>query len=126
MSDFTFLFNRKGALYPLDFASTIPANSKQANSSNEQSTEETSSASTASKVKAQLMSEWPFNNIFDSTLVHLCSKVIVSMPTREIERITDLIPTELFVPLFKASLYPVKDNAIDVRVKKKKIITMIC
>jgi hypothetical protein len=139
MADFTFLFNRKGALYPLDFAALTPNRPNSTNNPNELqqqqqeeptpsnsdvSTEADTSAATrtlllsslpkTTKPAAAMTSEWPFNNMFDSTLVHLCSKVIVSLPTKEINRITDIIPAELFVPLFKASLYPVKDNSIDV------------
>jgi hypothetical protein len=106
MADFTFLFNRKGALYPLDFAASAPPARAVATDSQ---------LNPAAPIKpVQTTSEWPFNSMFDSTLVHLCAKVVVSMPSAEIERITDLIPAELFTALFKASLYPVKDNAIDV------------
>lgn len=93
MADFTFLFNRKGAIYPLDFSTT------------------------ASPRLAQLNTEWPFNNLLDSTLVHLCCKVLVNMPPRDFDRVTENIPVELFVPLFKATLYPVRDTAIDVSAK---------
>lgn len=62
--------------------------------------------------------EWPFNNLLDSTLVHLCCKVIVNMPTKQIDKIADIVPAELFLPLFKASLYPVKDNVIDILINK--------
>jgi hypothetical protein len=124
MADFTFLFNRKGALYPLDFTSSTSTNRPNSSDPNEStnasqetvtSTDTSANNSNSSRARcAPQTSEWPFNSMFDSTLVHLCSKVIVSMPTKEIDRITDIIPAELFVPLFKASLYPVKDNSIDV------------
>jgi hypothetical protein len=111
MSDFTFLFNRKGALYPLDFTSC----NKNSQCKNTETSSEAQKPNNNIQSTGLSTSEWPFNSIFDSTLVHLCSKVIVNMPNKEIDRITDSIPAELFVPLFKASLYPVKDNAIDVR-----------
>ena len=121
MSGFTFLFNRKGALYPIDFSvfNSITENTTP-NNANLNSDYETNSEHNLNNRQAQqkITSEWPFNSINDSSLVHLCSKVIVSMPTSEIDRITNLIPAELFIPLFKASLYPVKDNAIDVSLIK--------
>lgn len=95
MADFTFLFNRKGAIYPLDLASTTQ---EQLNSIN---------------YKNKSLENWPFNNVRDLSLVHLCSKVVVN-DQRLIERATDEVPDELFLPLFKASLYPVKDIALDV------------
>lgn len=100
MADFTFLFNRKGALYPLDFK--LHSNVNTNNINNNQ------------KTNNHINNEWPFNNLLDSTLVHLCSKVIVNLPSKQLDRMIDLIPAELFIPLFKASLYPVRDNAIDV------------
>lgn len=99
MADFTFLFNRKGAIYPLDLASS---GQKQFNSFS---------------LKPKSHSNWPFNNVLDSSLIHLCAKVIVN-DQMLIERATDQIPDELFVPLFKASLYPVKDFSIDVLINK--------
>ena len=96
MADFTFLFNRKGALYPLDFKTE----------------------SAQSKIKNRFKNDWPLNNLLDSTLVNLCSKVLVNLPAKELDRILDIIPVELFVPLFKASLYPVRDNALDVQTFK--------
>jgi hypothetical protein len=94
MADFSFLFNRKGALYPLDLANCLSATSNTR------------------------LNEWPFNNLLDTTLVHLCCKVVVNMPHKQIDKITDIIPAELFLPLFKASLYPVKDNVIDMLINK--------
>ncbi|CAF0725495.1 unnamed protein product [Brachionus calyciflorus] len=96
MADFTFLFNRKGALYPLDFKTET----------------------TQSKLKNRFKNDWPLNNLLDSTLVHLCSKVLVNLPAKQLDRILDIIPAELFVPLFKASLYPVRDNALDIIINK--------
>lgn len=81
MTDFTFLFNRKGALYPIDY-----------NLNN---------------------NEWPYESKNELTLVNLCSKVIVSDSTLT-NKVTDIIPAELFIPLFKAALYPVKDTSIEV------------
>ncbi len=95
MADFTFLFNRKGAIYPLDLSSS---NQQQLNS-------------LSSKLKS--LENWPFNNVLDSSLVNLCAKVIVA-DTELVQKATDVVPDELFLPLFKASLYPVKDSAIDV------------
>ena len=86
MTDFTFLFNRKGALYPIDY-----------NSINNSS----------------LSNEWPYYNNKNTTLVHLCCKVIVSDAILT-HKIIGVVPNELFIPLFKAALYPVKDLAIDV------------
>jgi hypothetical protein len=91
MADFSFLFNRKGALYPIDLASA------------------------SNTIK---LNEWPFNNLLESSLVHLCCKVIVNMPPKQIDKITESIPAELFLPLFKASLYPVKDHVIDILINK--------
>lgn len=99
MADFTFLFNRKGAIYPLDLASSTQ--------------EQVSSLSS----KFKTLENWPYNNILDSSLVHLCSKVIVNDQDL-MERATEQVPDELFVPLFKASLYPVKDFAIDILINK--------
>lgn len=99
MADFTFLFNRKGAIYPLDLAS----------STQEQLT------NLSSKLKS--LDNWPYNNVLDSSLQHLCAKVIVN-DQRLIEKATDQVPDELFLPLFKASLYPVKDHAIDDLINK--------
>ena len=99
MADFTFLFNRKGAIYPLDLA----------NSTQEQHN------SLSSKQKN--LNNWPFNNLLDSSLVHLCAKVIVNHQIL-MEKATEQIPDELFLPLFKASLYPVKDFAIDILINK--------
>lgn len=99
MADFTFLFNRKGAIYPLDFESPLDNNYHRINNT-------------------RRANEWPSNNFADCTLVHLCSKIIVNKSTSEIDQITDMIPTELFIPLFKASLYPVKDNVIDILINK--------
>lgn len=106
MADFTFLFNRKGALYPLDLtgSSTTAANQNVNIDTN----------INANKQHLKSINEWPYNSLLDSTLVHLCAKVIVNMPAKQIDKITDQIPAELFIPLFKASLYPVKDQAIDV------------
>lgn len=101
MADFTFLFNRKGAIYPLDFSSTKPS---------------MTTVNTRRQVQS-INNEWPYSNILDSTLIHICCKVLVNMPPKEFDRVTDNIPAELFVPLFKASLYPVRDTAIDVRYK---------
>jgi hypothetical protein len=88
MTDFTFLFNRKGALYPVDYENTKP--------------------------------EWPQDP--NSTkqvpsLVFLCCKIIVSDSTLT-ERTIDVVPNELYLPLFKASLYPVRDTAIDILINK--------
>ena len=93
MADFTFLFNRKGAIYPLDLASTTQEQ--------------------LLNYKNKSLENWPFNNVRDSSLVHLCSKVVVN-DQRLIERATDEVPDELYLPLFKAALYPVKDVALDV------------
>ncbi len=95
MADFTFLFNRKGAIYPLDLSS--------------------SSQQQLNTISAKLRSldNWPYNNVLDSSLVNLCAKVIVADPEL-IKKSTDIVPDELFLPLFKAALYPVKDQAIDV------------
>lgn len=110
MADFTFLFSRKGAIYPLDFSSS------SAKADNLKS----KTISTVSKARlAQLNNEWPYNNLLDSTLVHLCCKVLVNMTPKEFDRMTDNIPVELFLPLFKACLYPVRDTAIDVSRKGK-------
>lgn len=92
MADFTFLFNRKGALYPVDFKSE----------------------KNQIKFKNRLKNDWPLNNLLDTTLVNLCSKVLVNLPAKELDRILSIIPAELYIPLFKASLYPVRDNALDV------------
>lgn len=102
MADFTFLFNRKGAIYPLDFSTHRTQTSQRL-------------TSTTTTTTTTLNNEWPFNNLLDSTLVHLCCKVLVNLPAREFDRMTDNIPIELYVPLFKATLYPVRDTAIDVR-----------
>lgn len=102
MADFTFLFNRKGAIYPLDFSSTKAS---------------TTTVNTRRQVQS-INNEWPYSNILDSTLVHICCKVLVNMPPKEFDRVTDNIPAELFVPLFKASLYPVRDTAIDILINK--------
>lgn len=99
MADFTFLFNRKGAIYPLDLASSTQDHVN----------------SLSSKLKT--LDNWPYNNLLDSSLVHLCSKVIVSDQDL-MEKATEQVPDELFVPLFKASLYPVKDFAIDILINK--------
>lgn len=99
MADFTFLFNRKGAIYPLDLAS---------------STQEQLSSLSA---KLKSLNNWPFNNVLDSSLIHLCAKVIVNDQAL-MERASEEVPDELFLPLFKASLYPVKDLAIDVLINK--------
>jgi hypothetical protein len=82
MTDFTFLFNRKGALYPIDYEN---------------------------------LNEWPHNNNHNPTLVQLCCKVIVSDAILT-HKIVGLVPNELFMPLFKAALYPVRDLAIDVSI----------
>ncbi len=63
------------------------------------------------------LNDWPYNNVLDSSLVHLCAKVIVNEP-KLINQVTDIVPAELFVPLFRASLYPIKDFAIDVLINK--------
>ena len=84
MTDFTFLFNRKGALYPIDY------NNRNNNSE-----------------------DWPCNNNKNTTLVHLCCKVIVHMPILT-NKIVNMVPNELFMPLFKAALYPLEECAIDV------------
>lgn len=99
MADFTFLFNRKGAIYPLDLAS---------------STQEQLST-IPSKIRS--LDNWPFNNVLDSSLVHMCAKVIVNNQNL-IDQATETVPDELFVPLFKAALYPVRDSAIDVLINK--------
>ncbi len=99
MADFTFLFNRKGAIYPLDLASSTQ--------------EQLNKAST----KVRSLDNWPFNNVLDTSLVHLCAKVIVNNHSL-VETATDVIPDELFVPLFKAALYPVRDAAIDTLINK--------
>lgn len=104
MADFTFLFNRKGAIYPLDLtAHDIDVDSPAA---------ELDMARLAAS-KAKILSDWPANNLLDNSLVHLCSKVIVGNQAL-VDKVTDTVPNELFVPLFKAALYPVKDYAIDV------------
>ena len=102
MSDLMFLFNRKGALYPIDFESAT-------------FTEATLSGGQSGKV------DWPFASsnaaaagFSSNTLVYLSARQIVAMPKAEIDRITDILPVELFFPLFKASLYPVRDDVIDV------------
>lgn len=117
MADFTFLFNRKGAIYPLDLSSSS-SNRMVFNSSSSRQSSPSNGADTAHMTArlAMLNNEWPFNNLLDSTLVHLCAKVIVNMPPKQLDQITDNIPAELFVPLFKATLYPVRDNAIDVNI----------
>ena len=102
MADFTFLFNRKGAIYPLDLSTNVAASSHDSLPPN---------PFTTTKILAS--NEWPLNNVYDSTLVHLCSKVIVSNQSL-VDKATDTVPNELFIPLFKAALYPVKDYAIDV------------
>lgn len=128
MADFTFLFNRKGAIYPLDLAAPTLSSLNGANLIRQHQTTPptttvgTTTASTAATLScklAHLNNEWPFNNLLDATLVHLCCKVIVNMPPKELDQITDNIPAELFVPLFKATLYPVRDSAIDVSVCAK-------
>jgi hypothetical protein len=111
MADFTFLFNRKGALYPLDFSSLDVQTS-----SNSSSTQ--FDLNIENKIRMKKLNEWPFNSSLDSSLVHLCCKVIVNSPKDYIEYVTDVIPSELFIPLFKASLYPVKDHAIDILINK--------
>lgn len=108
MADFTFLFNRKGAIYPIEFSSSSSQQQPQQSSLSSRHV-----ASSTARL-AQLNNEWPFNNLLDSTLVHLCCKVLVNLPPREFDHMTDNIPVELFVPLFKATLYPVRDIAIDV------------
>ena len=102
MADFTFLFNRKGALYPLDLQSQNSAVVTCA----------------SPHLMNKKLNEWPFNGLLDSTLVNLCCKTIVNLPTKYLDKIADEIPAELFVPLFKAALYPVKDSAIDVLINK--------
>ncbi len=102
MADFTFLFNRKGAIYPLDLAS---------------STQEQQQQQLVSSSKIRALDNWPFNNVLDVSLVHLCAKVIVNSPSL-VEVATDTVPAELFVPLFKAALYPVRDFAIDTLINK--------
>lgn len=92
MADFTFLFNRKGALYPVDFKEE----------------------KNQTKFKNRPKNDWPLSNLVDTTLVNLCSKVLVNLPAKEIDRILNIIPAELYISLFKASLYPVRDNALDV------------
>lgn len=95
MTDFTFLFNRKGALYPVDYENTKP--------------------------------EWPqdSNNTKQvSSLVFLCCKIIVSDSSLT-EKATDIVPIELYLPLFKASLYPVRDAAIDILINKWPFKTLI-
>ena len=95
MADFTFLFNRKGAIYPLDLSSST----------------QQQLSTISSKLKS--LENWPYNNVLDASLVHLCAKVIVAN-TPLMQQATDQVPAELFLPLFKAALYPVKDQAIDV------------
>ena len=97
MADFTFLFNRKGALYPLDLSSAASFDSPRA---------------------PKKPHEWPFSSARDSSLVHLCCKVVVTSPREHLDYATDVLPAELFIPLFRASLYPVKDHAIDTLINK--------
>lgn len=111
MADFTFLFNRKGAIYPLDLAS-VTSSSSSSSSSLPPFSSPLESQHLSPKTLAS--NEWPLNNVYDSTLVHLCSKVIVSNQSL-VDKATDTVPNELFIPLFKAALYPVRDYAIDVR-----------
>ena len=102
MADFTFLFNRKGALYPLDLHSPASA---------------IVTCASPHLIRKKL-TEWPFNGLLDTTLVNLCCKTIVNFPTKYLDKIADEVPAELFIPLLKASLYPVKDSAIDVLINK--------
>jgi len=102
MADFTFLFNRKGALYPLDLYSPNSA----------------VVTSASPHLMSKKLSEWPFNGLLDASLVNLCCKTIVNFPIVHLDKLADEIPAELFVPLFKAALYPVKDSAIDVLINK--------
>ena len=102
MADFTFLFNRKGALYPLDLYSPNSA----------------VVTSASPHLMSKKLSEWPFNGLLDASLVNLCCKTIVNFPVAHLDKIADEIPAELFVPLFKAALYPVKDCAIDILINK--------
>ena len=97
MADFTFLFNRKGAIYPLDLDST-PLGLGDSTKTSGRSFKE----------------DWPYTHIYDSTLVSMCARVIVNDPGL-VNKATDILPPELFLPLFKASLYPIRDQAIDVR-----------
>jgi hypothetical protein len=99
-SDFTFLFNRKGAIYPLDLKSEPPLTLQ-------------AGPTIGSPLKKRLLNEWPYNNIYESSLVGLCAKVIVANAPL-IDKAAECVPDELFVPLFKAALYPVKDHALDV------------
>lgn len=85
MTDLAFLFNRKGALYPVDYTSTS--------------------------------TDWPSERKSVPTLIHLSAKAIVSDSTLT-EKVSDVVPPELFIPLFKASLYPVRDAAIDILINK--------
>ena len=98
MTDFTFLFNRKGALYPIGYNNT----NNNCNSN-----------------------DWPYNTNNNTTLVHLCCKVIVHCPLLT-KKVVDIVPNELFLPLFKAALYPVKDFAIDVSFKKVIEFLLMC
>ena len=110
MADFTFLFNRKGAIYPLDLSSST----------------QQQLSTISSKLKS--LENWPYNNVLDASLVHLCAKVIVAN-TPLMQQATDQVPAELFLPLFKAALYPVKDQAIDVTISipinQKKFIFLL-
>ena len=104
MADFTFLFNRKGAIYPLDVQTSRGQRLFNSATGN----------------------EWPFNNLLDSTLVHLCCKVLVNMSDSQLAAVADVVPAELFLSLFKASLFPVRDGAIDVRVPCLFIYIILC
>jgi hypothetical protein len=122
MADFTFLFNRKGAIYPLDLTSDINlptsiSDSNQINNSEHQNTEPSQQQQRLLTKRDKLKNEWPYNSILECTLTHLCCKVIVADKDL-IEKSTDFLPAELFISLFKASLYPVKDYAIDVNNEK--------
>ena len=99
MADFTFLFNRKGAIYPLDLNSTPLGVGEHKHSGSDRS----------------FKNDWPYTHIYDSSLISMCSRVIVNDPNL-ISKASDILPPELFVPLFKAALYPIKDHAIDVKV----------
>jgi hypothetical protein len=105
MADFTFLFNRKGAIYPLDLKSE-PTLTLQA-------------SAIGYPLRKRLLNEWPYNNIYESSLVSLCAKVIVAHAPL-VDKAAECVPDELFVPLFKAALYPVKDHALDVSIRRRR------
>ena len=122
MADFTFLFNRKGALYPIDYENTSGISNGISPSNALSSSLMTNSYSANSNVNSNSSEDddgcWPYDNKNKiSSLVYLCCKVIVSDSTVT-DQVTNIIPSELFVPLFRAALYPVKDAAIDVIINK--------